>query len=168
MRRAVILLAAVALLLGSCTSGGTDTGRRAAPPISGAVLGGGTYDLAQHRGEVVVVNFWASLCAPCRAEIADLESTYQATRADGVSFVGVNTRDQVDQAKAFVDGRTTYPSVLDGAGQLAIGYAGLGATAIPSTVIVDRQGRVAHVFRVPVRQDTLEPLVRQVAGEPRP
>ena len=71
--------------------------RPAARAVSGALLTGGTYDVAADRGTVVVVNFWGSWCSPCRAEAADLERTYAATKARGVTFVGVNSRDDRDQ-----------------------------------------------------------------------
>ena len=87
------------------------SGRRSAS-VTGELLDGGTYDLAQDRGKVVVVNFWGSWCAPCRAEADDLEQTYQATKAKGVSFLGVNSRDDRDAAKAFERGRVDLPEHL--------------------------------------------------------
>src|SRR5262245_3575724 len=161
----VALLLAL-LALGGCTSS-ADTSRRPAPALVGELLDGGSYDLAAHRGEVVVVNFWASWCAPCRAEIGDLEATFAATKDRGVSFVGVDIRDpDKDKARAFVEGRTSYPSVYDPAGRLSIGFGEFGATSIPATVVVDRQGRVAHVFREPIRRADLEPVVAGIAAEP--
>jgi len=167
MARLLALLGVVLALAAGCTSGPEEPGRRPAPALTGELLDGGTFDLATHRGEVVVVNFWASWCAPCRAEIGDLEATYQATKARGVTFVGINIRDpDRDKARAFVEGRTTYPSLYDPSGRLSIGFAEFGTSAIPSTVVIDRQGRVAEVIRVAVRRADLEPVVARVAAEP--
>src|SRR5689334_9126289 len=70
--------------------------RPPARDVTGDLLSGGTYDVAADRGKVVVVNFWGSWCPPCRAEAAGLQKTYVATRTGGVTFVGVNSRDDRD------------------------------------------------------------------------
>ncbi|ASW53179.1 TlpA disulfide reductase family protein [Plantactinospora sp. KBS50] len=140
-------------------------GNRPPPtPISGELLDGGSYDVTQDRGQVVVVNFWGSWCAPCRAEADDLESTYQATRDAGVRFLGINARDGQDAARAFERGRLTYPSLYDPGGKLALGFQ-VPPNSIPATVILDRAGRIAVVIRRAVRADDLRPVVDRVAAE---
>jgi thiol-disulfide isomerase/thioredoxin len=138
--------------------------RPKAGDVTGQLLGGGTYDVAQDRGKVVVVNFWGSWCNPCRAEAADLEKTYQATKAKGVTFVGVNTRDDRDSAKAFERGRTTYPSVYDPDGKVALKFD-VTQVSTPSTLILDRQGRIAIALRQSTTYGQLAPLVERVAAE---
>jgi thiol-disulfide isomerase/thioredoxin len=141
--------------------------RTAAPQITGDLLTGGRYDLASARGTVVVVNFWGSWCPPCRAEIGDLEATYQATKAKGVTFLGINIRDDRDKARAFQAGRVTYPSLFDPASRLALAFD-VPPNSIPATVILDRAGRVAVVIREAVLRAELEPIVTRVAAEPAP
>ena len=86
-----------------------------------------------------MVNFWGSWCAPCRAEADDLEKTYQATKAKGVAFLGVNSRDGRDAAKAFERGRVTYPSIFDPSSKVALEFDVTQVTT-PSTLILDRRG----------------------------
>lgn len=138
--------------------------RSAAPKITGELLTGGPYDVAQARGQVVVLNFWGSWCAPCRAEADDLEATYQATKASGVTFLGINIQDSKDKAIAFEEGRVTYPSLFDPASRLALSLD-IPPNTIPATVILDRDGRIATVIRAAVTQDGLRPLVERVAAE---
>jgi thiol-disulfide isomerase/thioredoxin len=132
--------------------------------VTGELLDGGTYDVAQDRGKVVVVNFWGSWCAPCRAEADDLEQVYQDTKAKGVSFVGVNTRDDKDAAKAFVRGQVTYPSIYDFEGKVALKFD-VTQTSTPATLILDRQGRIAVALRAATTKTELEPLVEKIAAE---
>ncbi|ADU09704.1 Redoxin domain protein [Micromonospora sp. L5] len=139
--------------------------RARAPRLGGELLDGSRFDAATLDGQVTVVNFWASWCAPCRAEAGELNATFTATKNLGVRFVGVNLRDGRDQAKAFVEGRELYPSLFDPAGRVALGFTDVSPNTIPATVIVDRKGMVAVVLRKVVSQRELEPLVRQIAGE---
>jgi thiol-disulfide isomerase/thioredoxin len=141
--------------------------RKAAPQVRGELLGGGSYDLSAHRGEVVVINFWGSWCAPCRAEAPELEAVHQRTRDAGVSFLGINSRDGRDAAIAFADGRLSYPSVFDPAGRVGSDFTDPPIGAYPVTVVVDRQGRIAAVVRQRVLRDDFAPLVERIAAEPR-
>lgn len=172
--RRAALLGSVALLAG-CTSPSADTRtqsglipvaqRKAAPKVGGELLEGGTFDLAAQKGHVVVVNFWASWCAPCRAEAADLQDVYKATKDSGVVFVGINTRDEKDKAIAFHDGRAGYPSMFDPAGKIAMEFTDVPPSATPSTLVIDAEGRIAAVTRGAIRKANLQPVVEQVAAE---
>ncbi len=142
--------------------------RSAAPTISGELLEGGSYDVADQRGQVVVVNFWGSWCAPCRAEADDLENTYQATKESGVTFLGINVQDSRDKAIAFEEGyRISYPSIFDPGSRLALAMD-IPPNSIPATIILDREGRIATVIRAGVRQEGLQPLVERIAAESQP
>jgi peroxiredoxin len=140
--------------------------RKAAPAITGSTLDGAKYSLAAQRGNVVVMNFWASWCPPCRLESPALEDTYQATKADGVTFLGVNSRDEQDDAKSFEAAkRITYPSLFDPNGRVALDFADVPPTALPCTLIIDRSGKIAAVIRNVVTEDKLTPLIDQVSAE---
>ena len=132
--------------------------------VTGELLDGGSYDIANDRGKVVVVNFWGSWCSPCRAEADDLEKTFQATKDKGVAFIGVNSRDDRDLAKAFERGRVTFPSVYDPNAMVALKFD-VTQVSTPSTLILDRQGRIAIALRRPTVVSELQPLVERVAAE---
>ncbi|WP_308301177.1 TlpA disulfide reductase family protein [Frankia sp. Mgl5] len=117
--------------------------RREPPGMSGATLDGSQLDLASLRGKPVVVNFWASWCAPCRAETPGLVTL--SGRNSDVAFVGVNEKDNASSAKAFTrDFKVGYPSIVDRLGTLAAGWP--VAPGLPSTFVLDADGRIAARF----------------------
>lgn len=119
--------------------------RVAAPALTGTTLDGEPFDLADHRGEVVLLNVWASWCAPCRAEAPDLAALTAAYADQPVQVVGLNTRDSDVSARAFAERYgLTFPSVVDRDGQLQLLFSdSLPPQAIPSTLVIDPEGRVA-------------------------
>jgi thiol-disulfide isomerase/thioredoxin len=138
--------------------------RKAAPELAGTTLTDSKLALSQLRGKVVVVNFWGSWCAPCRAESAALVQVARATASRGVSFVGVDERDTKANARSFVRGHgVSYPSIFDDGGGLAAAWP--AAAGPPYTFIVDRQGRIAARFLGGVTPDELQSAVLKVTGE---
>ncbi|MGH3544829.1 MAG: TlpA family protein disulfide reductase [Mycobacteriales bacterium] len=181
------LLAVLCLLLVGCAGGGgadQDAGstgfvsgdgsitryqqgdRPLAPAVTGESLDGGRLSLRDYRGTVVVLNFWGSWCAPCRAEAAELVTVAEATYDAGVRFIGVNVRDSQDKAAAFDRTyRVPYPSIFDPAGRVALAFRDTPPNAIPATIVIDRNGGVAAVLRKPVTAKELNPVVSKVASE---
>lgn len=106
--------------------------------------GEGALDLASLRGKVVVINFWASWCIPCREEAKALEATWQRYKDWGVVVLGVNVQDLVPEAQRFLkETRTTFPVIRDKDNTI---YRAYGLTGVPETFFVDRQGRIVRKF----------------------
>jgi peroxiredoxin len=141
--------------------------RGAGIDLPGTLLGGGSFNVADHRGKVVVVNVWGSWCPPCRAEAPGLQRVWSAVRGRGVQFVGIDTRDTKASAQAF-ERRfgLTYPSVSDEDGELLLAFrTTLPPNAIPSTIVLDRQGRVAARIVGATTEEKLRRLVEDVLAE---
>jgi thiol-disulfide isomerase/thioredoxin len=142
--------------------------REGAVTFAGTTLDGERFDVADHRGEVVVVNVWGSWCPPCIAEAPALERVWEQTRSQDVQFVGVNTRDQNAAARAH-ERRfdISYPSIDDDGGRVLLAFRGtLPPLAIPSTLVLDRTGRVAARVLGKVGAGTLRGVVDDVLAEP--
>lgn len=180
-RRSVLSALAMAAVpgLAACAEGSADQGggvasgdgvieqvpvadRKVLPPIIGALLQGGEYDSRQLLGMVVVYNVWGSWCAPCREEAPALRKVAKQTRPDGVRFVGINVRDNDASALAFERRYDiTYPSIRTADSQEALLAFGsrLPPSAVPSTMVVDRQGRLAARVIGKTTYGTLSALV---------
>ena len=119
-------------------------------------------------GTVVVVNFWYAACAPCRAEAPDLEALNITYQPDGVQFVGVNVRDQAGTARSFADTfGITYPSFLDAdGGQIRLAFAGeIAPNAVPTTLVLDRDGRIAARIIGRLDKSVLNTLISDAISE---
>lgn len=129
---------------------------------------GDSINADQYRGEVLVVNFWYAACPPCRVEAPDLESVYTDFKPDNVAFMGVNTHDSAKTTLSFMDNLgVSYPSAIDiNTGAVQLAFAGnMAPNSTPSTMIVDRQGRVAARILGQIDPGILSTLIRETVAE---
>jgi peroxiredoxin len=181
--------AVAALLVSACSSGGTSGGggntnfvtgadgiamvkkgeRADAPDLSGKTVDGKQADVADHKGKVVVINVWGSWCPPCRAEAKNFQTVYQDVKDQGVEFVGINTRDSsIGLARAFEkEFGITYPSLYDPTGKLMLRFekGTLNPQAVPSTLVIDRDGRIAARTLQALSEDKLREMIAPVLAE---
>ena len=123
----------------------------------------GESSLADYRGKVVVLNFWASWCPPCVDELPLLQRTQRRIERRGATVLGVNYRDIPEDALEFVRRyRLTFPSLRDRDGEYAERYA---SSAFPETFVIDRRGRIAAARRGPVDQRWLDEVLPPLLGE---
>jgi len=124
----------------------------------------GQGSLADYRGKVVVLNFWASWCKPCTEELPLLERTHRSISGRGALVLGANYQDVSTSALGFVRRfKLTYPSLRDRDGEFADRY---GSRAFPETFMIDRRGRIAASRRGPVDQRWLDRTLPPLLGEP--
>ncbi|WP_035738917.1 TlpA family protein disulfide reductase [Glycomyces arizonensis] len=175
VRRRALLAALPLLGLAACTEGGDNANRvneinrdrfvsgdgsnyrwddpdsrPEAPAVTGESLTGDPLDTGDWAGSVVVMNFWGSWCAPCRAEAEYLAEAAEHFADEDVEFVGVNIRDSVDAALAFEQRYgIAYPSFNDASGAIALQFIeyDISPTTIPATFVIDREMRVFSVWR---------------------
>jgi len=115
---------------------------RPAPPFSLTLFDGRTLRLEDLRGQVIFLNFWASWCPPCRAEAPALEATWRRLRDQGVMFLGINTQDEEERARAFIaEFGLSFPNGRDPGGRVAIDY---GVWGLPEAYVIDREGRITY------------------------
>jgi cytochrome c biogenesis protein CcmG, thiol:disulfide interchange protein DsbE len=170
-RSTATALALLALAASGAVSAAPPAPGQPAPPLVAAELDGRTFDLAAERGRVVIVNFWASWCGPCRAEMPLLNRFYLAHRAEGLTLVGVSVDDRHDRnAVAQIMRQFSYPAVLAATARTN----GFGPPlAVPMTWIIDRQGVVrarlvsGNAVTEQALQQAVAPLLAPAAGAAR-
>lgn len=182
-------LAVAALLLSACSSGGTSGGsgntnfitgsdgvatvkkgdRQAAPDLSGTTIDGKTLDTADYKGKILVVNVWGSWCSPCRAEADNLVQVARATKDQGVQFVGINTRDPSPEPAVAFEKKygVPYPSLYDPTGKQMLRFkkGTLNPQLIPTTIIIDRDGKIAARALQALSEEKLRKMLAPVIAE---
>jgi thiol-disulfide isomerase/thioredoxin len=185
--RAVMAAGGLALVLAGCSGGSSvdnqagnglgfqpgdgavvfSSGHRyAAGDVSGTTLTGQHLSLASLRGKVVVINFWADWCGPCRGEAQGFNEVARADAPKGVAFVGIDERDQLDQAKSFeIAHHVPYPSLFDDTGLLALQFPHAAPSATPTTIVLDRSGKIAAKVNGALDYTHLNSLVNAILRE---
>jgi len=159
------LLALVAFQMrrnGPLAAGPVGAGEKA-PTFEITTFEGQTLRLADLRGQVVVVNFWASWCIPCEQEAAELENTWRRYKDKGVVFIGVDYVDTETAAKAFMQRfDITYPNGPDLGTRISQAYRIKG---VPETYVVDKTGRLASVKIGPFQQGEMAGVIEPLLGK---
>lgn len=140
--------------------------RALTPSFAGDYVTGGSLAEGEHIGKVTVVNFWASWCPPCIEEQPVLERTWKKYKERGVLFIGIDVRDTIPNAKAFLDGfdfKVTYPSIFDPDQRMAHEFR---VSYPPSTFVLDRRGRIAaRLVGAATEAGELDVLIDEVLAE---
>ncbi len=142
--------------------------RKSAPDIRGDDLDGSPLSLGSFKGKVVVVNVWGSWCPPCREEQPVLSKLATELTPKGVEFIGIAVREGAATSRAYTEENDVpYPSISDSGGRLLVGFtSSLPAVAVPTTYVIDREGRVAVRLLDVATEATLRALVTDVIDEP--
>ncbi|UUU24203.1 TlpA family protein disulfide reductase [Streptomyces sp. DSM 40750] len=191
--RAALLSAgagALALVLSACAGGGIEGGsggtgfitgsdgiatvkkgeRGDAPALSGKTIDGDQLDVSSaYKGKIIVLNVWGSWCAPCRAEAPNLVKVSEDLADQGVQFVGINTRDTSTRpALSFEEQyKVDYPSLYDPTGKLLLRFeqGSLNPQMIPSTLVIDRDGKLASRTQQPLSEEKLRKMLKPILAE---
>lgn len=129
----------------------------AAPDFALQTLDGRTVRLSDYRGQVVLLNTWATWCPPCRDEMPDLEAYYRQHQADDFVVLAVNSQESADTVAAFLEDHDfTFPVLLDPGGMVMRDYEVLG---LPTSFFIDREGVVRGVWAGKLSPARLKELV---------
>lgn len=158
---ALVIIGVLMWLGGQSTSGTAAMGPaeigQPAPPFELASLSGEKVSLEDYQGKVVVVNFWATWCPPCRAEMPGIQQVYAQYREQGVVVLAVNAHEERSLVNEFVfSNGLTFPVLLDAQSIAGNQYQ---ASGLPTTVIIDRDGTITHMQSGPLTAEQLEALI---------
>ena len=159
----VVMVALIALLATRSPRGEPPSkiGRQAAPPITGVTLDGTPFDMADHRGDWIVVNFFATWCGPCQVEHPELVKFATEHQGDPVQVVSVAFDDQSDAIrKFFAEKGGNWPVIPSDTGDVAVSY---GVRKVPETYLVGPNGQVVSVM-FGVTQQQLDDVIDAAGG----
>ena len=140
--------------------------RMSAPNVTGELLDGTKFSLASEKGKIVVLNFWATWCAPCRVESPELQKVYETYKPQGLEMIGVLVRDSKEQGVIFnKQYGLTYPSIYDPKTEVALQLRNFPLATIPSTIVFDRSGKVAAAYVSVVDQKSLTNTIDELLTE---
>ncbi len=129
-----------------------------APDFQLQTLDGTSVSLADYKGDVVVINFWATWCPPCRAEMPGIQVVYETYKADGLTVLAINAQEDTDTIQAFLqETGFTFPVLPDPYGQAIRAY---GVRSFPATFILNRDGNIDTIHQGQITPEDLEAMVR--------
>jgi thiol-disulfide isomerase/thioredoxin len=133
------------------------------PPLRLPLVGGGEMDLGGYHGRPILLNFWATWCEPCKAEMPVFERAQEQYRDRGLVVLGVNFQERDDEITAFLSQvGVTFPSLVDRTGEVSRQWR---ATGLPTTFLIDRQGIIRDVRVGAFTEGMLEERLTKVLGE---
>lgn len=157
------LMAAILAASAAFAAGGDATG--AAPAFTLTSLSGQPGALNQYKGQVVMLNFWATWCGPCQQEMPLLDQMYKKYKPAGFTLIGVNVDKEAAAVKELLARKpVTFPVLLDPANQVSKAYH---VDEMPSSVIIDRKGQIRYIHRGyrPGDENEYQDRIRQLIRE---
>ncbi len=134
-----------------------------APEFTLTAVDGAQVSLSDLRGQVVLINLWATWCPPCRAEMPAIQQAYERFRDQGFIVLAVNQQEESAVILKYMnDQRLTFPALLDSDARVSAAYQ---ARVLPSSFFIDRRGIIRAVYRGPMSRGMIEGTIEQLVAE---